>query len=73
MSNINEKVVGQPTGQPSDIDMEINDKIPEPKIQSFDGEKSDEELSNDAQEGVRRAEATTQAWSKTHLVIAYVM
>jgi hypothetical protein len=69
MSDINEKGVGQP----SDIDVEINNKALEPTAQSLDGERSDEELNTDAQEGVRRAEATTQAWSKPHLYLAYAM
>jgi hypothetical protein len=74
MSNVHEKAIGQqPVTQPSDRDIEINEKVSEPMAQSFDGEKSDEELDNNAQEGVRRAEAITQAWSKSHLYTAYIM
>ena len=73
MSAINEKPVGQSAGHPTDLDMEINDKGPQDTAQSLDGERSDEELSKDAQDGVRKAEAITQAWSKPHLYMAYIM
>lgn len=32
-----------------------------------------ESLSPDAQDGVRKIEATTQVWSRKHLIFAYVM
>jgi hypothetical protein len=32
-----------------------------------------ESISKDAQAGVQKAEATTQVWSRSHLIAAYVM
>lgn len=33
----------------------------------------EEELSKDAQAGVLKMEASTTVWSKTHLILAYIM
>lgn len=41
-----------------------------PQEQEVDAE---DQLSADAQDGVRKIQATTQVWSKGHLIFAYVM
>jgi len=38
-----------------------------------DSETDSDEISLDAQQGVQNIEAITKVWSKTHLVIAYIM
>ena len=38
-----------------------------------DSETDADEISLDAQQGVQNIEAITKVWSKTHLVIAYIM
>jgi len=38
-----------------------------------DSDSDDEIVHKDAQLGVQKIEATTQAWSKSHLILAYFM
>ena len=38
-----------------------------------DSDTDADEISLDAQQGVQNIEAITKVWSKTHLVIAYIM
>lgn len=38
-----------------------------------DTDSNDEAIHKDAQPGVQKMEATTQVWSKKHLIAAYVM
>jgi hypothetical protein len=36
-------------------------------------DSDDDSISKEAQPGVQKAEATTSAWSKSHLITAYIM
>jgi hypothetical protein len=47
---------------------------PQPRVSPVNETDSDEDpVQNNAQAGVQKMEATTQVWSKKHLVAAYVM
>lgn len=71
------------TMNPNDIDLDHREsngcaKAATAQIQAFsnpaqDTASNDEVIQKDAQAGVQRMEATTQVWSKKHLVAAYVM
>jgi hypothetical protein len=43
------------------------------KSQDVPSDSDSDAISEDAQRGVQNIEAITKVWSKTHLVIAYVM
>ncbi|KAM0713716.1 hypothetical protein Q7P37_010678 [Cladosporium fusiforme] len=67
----------------NDVDPEKTDVSDTPKeatvvaqprsIASNDNDSDDEIVHKDAQYGVQKIEATTQAWSKKHLIAAYIM
>jgi hypothetical protein len=60
-----EGVTEQSTG---DTDKEV-----EVKNQDVSTDSDTDEISVDAQPGVQDIEAVTKVWSKTHLVLAYIM
>lgn len=60
---------------PSLVPEESKEATAEPQraSSSRDSESDDETVHKDAQLGVQRIEATTRAWSKSHLILAYFM
>lgn len=67
--------VGVPLEDTNANSKEANvDAQPRPVSSSPDNDLSDDEgLSKDAQAGVQKMEATTKAWSKKHLITAYIL
>lgn len=67
----------------TDVDLENKEANSMPKEASVDAQprssssndtdSDDEIVHKDAQYGVQKMEATTQAWSKKHLIAAYIM
>ena len=65
---------GVPLQGTNGIPKEANiDAQPRPSSSPDNDVSDDEGLSKDAQAGVQKMEATTKAWSKKHLIAAYIL
>lgn len=65
---VNGEVEGVTEQSPDDTDKEVG-----VKNQDVSTDSDTDEISVDAQPGVQDIEAVTKVWSKTHLVLAYIM
>jgi hypothetical protein len=65
---VNGEVEGVTERSTDDTDKEVG-----VKNQDVSTDSDTDEISADAQPGVQDIEAVTKAWSKTHLVFAYIM
>ena len=43
------------------------------QVHGSQSDSDDESVNKDAQAGVQKIEATTSVWSKTHLILAYIL
>lgn len=52
---------------------DINDKEATGVVQDSKSDTESEAVDTTAQHGVQKAEATTQVWSRSHLIMAYIL